>query len=63
VSINDGSMTAGVWDAANSSFKQSGMGPSRMGDEGLTRFFRTQAIIRQTGQAAPIQAYAEENFA
>ena len=63
ISINDGSMTAGVWDAANSSFKQSGMGPSRMGNEGLTRFFRTKAIIRQTGQAAPIQAYAEENFA
>ncbi len=63
ISINDGSMTAAVWDAENSSFKMSGMGPSRMGDAGLTRFFRTQAIIRQTGQAAPIQAYAEENFA
>ncbi len=63
ISINDGSMTAGVWDAENSSFKQSGMGPSRMGDAGLTRFFRTRAIIRQTAQAAPIQAYAEENFA
>ncbi len=63
ISINDGSMTAGVWDAENASFKQSGMGPSRMGNAGLTRFFRTRAIIRQTGQAAPIQAYAEENFA
>jgi succinate-semialdehyde dehydrogenase / glutarate-semialdehyde dehydrogenase len=63
ISINDGSMTAAVWDAENESFKQSGMGPSRMGDRGLTRFFRTKAIIRQTGQAAPIQAYAEENFA
>ena len=63
VSINDGSMTAGVWDAENASFKLSGMGPSRMGDAGLTRFFRTQAIIRQTGAALPIQAYAEENFA
>jgi succinate-semialdehyde dehydrogenase / glutarate-semialdehyde dehydrogenase len=63
ISINDGSLTAAVWDAENASFKQSGMGPSRMGNEGLTRFFRTRAIIRQTGQAAPIQAYAEENFA
>ena len=61
VSINDGSLTAGVWDAENSSFKLSGMGPSRMGDAGLTRFFRTQAIIRQTGTALPIAAYAEEN--
>lgn len=59
ISINDGSLTAGVWDAENESFKQSGMGPSRMGDRGLTRFFRTQAIIRQNGPAAPIAAYAE----
>ena len=63
ISINDGSMTAGVWDAENASFKSSGMGPSRMGDAGLTRFFRVKALIRQTGAALPIQAYAEENFA
>lgn len=59
VSINDGSLTAGVWDAENCAFKQSGMGPSRMGDKALTRFFRTQAILRQTGQAAPLAAYSE----
>lgn len=60
ISINDGSLTAGVWDAENESFKQSGMGPSRMGDRGLTRFFRTRAIIRQNGPAAPIAAYGEQ---
>jgi acyl-CoA reductase-like NAD-dependent aldehyde dehydrogenase len=59
VSINDGSLTSGVWDAENSSFKLSGMGPSRMGSAGLLRYFRTQAIIKQTGQAAAIAAYAE----
>ena len=63
ISINDGSLTASVWDAENCSFKQSGMGPSRMGDAGLTRFFRTQAIMRQTGTALPIAAYSEEAFA
>jgi acyl-CoA reductase-like NAD-dependent aldehyde dehydrogenase len=62
ISINDGSLTAGVWDAENCSFKLSGMGPSRMGDAGLTRFFRTQAIIRQTMPALPIAAYAEDAF-
>ena len=62
VSINDGSLTAGVWDAENSSFKQSGLGPSRMGDAGLVRFFRTQALIRQSGTPAPIAAYAEEGM-
>ena len=60
VSINDGSLTASVWDAPNSSCKLSGMGPSRMGDAGLTRFLRTQALIRQTGRALPLSAYAED---
>jgi succinate-semialdehyde dehydrogenase / glutarate-semialdehyde dehydrogenase len=60
VSINDGSLTAGVWDAVNCAFKFSGMGPSRMGDTGLTRYFRTRAILRQTGDAAPLAAYAEQ---
>ncbi|MEY4270970.1 MAG: hypothetical protein RLZZ58_2186 [Pseudomonadota bacterium] len=60
VSINDGSLTAGVWDAENCAFKFSGMGPSRMGDAGLTRFFRTRAIMTQTGPAAPLAAYAEQ---
>jgi acyl-CoA reductase-like NAD-dependent aldehyde dehydrogenase len=60
VSVNDGSLTAGVWDAENCAFKQSGMGPSRMGDAGLTRFFRTRAIMTQTGDPAPLAAYAEQ---
>ncbi len=59
ISINDGSLTAGVWDAENSSFKLSGMGPSRMGDSGLLRYFRTQALIRQTGEPAPLAAVSE----
>jgi len=60
ISINDGSLTAGVWDAENCSFKQSGMGPSRMGDAGLYRYFRVKAIMRQNAEAAPIAAYAEQ---
>lgn len=60
ISINDGSLTAGVWDAENSSFKLSGMGPSRMGDSGLLRYFRIKALIRQHGQPLPIAAYAED---
>lgn len=59
VSINDGALTSMVWDAEKSSFGASGLGPSRMGESGLLRFFRKQALLRQTGQALPIQAYAE----
>lgn len=60
VSINDGALTAMVWDAEKSSFGASGLGPSRMGDSGLLRFFRKQALLRQTGTALPIAAYAED---
>lgn len=59
ISINDGALTSMVWDATNSSQKLSGLGPSRMGDEGLLRFFRKQALIIQTGQPLPLAAYAE----
>jgi succinate-semialdehyde dehydrogenase / glutarate-semialdehyde dehydrogenase len=59
VSINDGALTSMVWDATNSSQKASGLGPSRMGDEGLLRFLRRQALIRQMGTPLPLAAYAE----
>ena len=60
ISINDGSLTGLVWEAEKSSFGHSGLGPSRMGDSGLLRFFRKQAIIRQADAALPLAAYSEE---
>lgn len=60
VSINDGSLTGLVWEAEKSSFGASGIGPSRMGESGLIRFFRKQALIRQSGVALPLAAYSEE---
>ncbi|GAB5480364.1 MAG: aldehyde dehydrogenase family protein [Parasphingorhabdus sp.] len=62
VSINDGSLTSMVWEAEKSSFGYSGLGASRMGASGLMRFFRKQVLIRQSGDAARIEAFAEENF-
>ena len=59
ISLQDGSLTSMVGDAPNQSRKASGLGPSRMGDMGMLRFLREQAMIRQTGQPLPIQAYAE----
>ena len=59
ISLNDGSLTAMVGDAANQARKASGLGPSRMGDQGMLRFLREQALIRQTGAAATIAAFAE----
>lgn len=62
VSVNDGSLTAMVWDAEKSSFGLSGLGPSRMGDSGILRFFRKQSLLRQLGQPLPMAAYAEEGM-
>lgn len=60
ISLQDGAMTSMVGDASNQSRKASGLGPSRMGDEGLLRFLRRQALIRRLGEAPTIAAYAEE---
>lgn len=60
VSINDGALTGLVWEAEKSSFGSSGVGPSRMGPSGLLRFFRRQALIRQSGTPLPLAAYGED---
>jgi acyl-CoA reductase-like NAD-dependent aldehyde dehydrogenase len=63
VSLQDGALTSMVGDATNLSRKGSGLGPSRMGDSGMLRFLREQALIRQTGSALTIDAYAERGGA
>lgn len=60
VSINDASLTAMVWDAEKSSFGASGLGASRMGEAGLTRFLRRVALLHQTAAPLPLAAYAED---
>jgi acyl-CoA reductase-like NAD-dependent aldehyde dehydrogenase len=59
VSINDAGLTTMVFEAEKSSFKLSGMGPSRMGPTGLTRFLRKKALYVNRGPVTPIEAYAE----
>lgn len=59
ISLQDGALTSMVGDATNQSRKASGLGPSRMGDSGMLRFLRDQAMIRQTGDPLPIDAFAE----
>lgn len=63
VSINDGSLTAQVFEAEKHSFRLSGLGGSRMGPAGLARFFRKKALFMQTGEPLPIGAFAEEQAA
>jgi acyl-CoA reductase-like NAD-dependent aldehyde dehydrogenase len=60
ISVNDAGMTTMVFDACKSAFRLSGMGPSRMGSTGLTRFLRQKAIYINRGPVLPIQAAAED---
>jgi len=53
ISINDASLTALVHEAEKQSFKYSGLGGSRMGDESIRRFMRKKAFIRNTGVPSP----------
>jgi len=59
VSINDGSLTGIVWEAEKTSFGESGLGPSRMGDSALLRFCRRRVLMRQSGKALTIADYGD----
>lgn len=59
ISINDAGMTTMTFEACKQAFKLSGMGPSRMGATGLTRFFREKALYLNRGDVTSIGAQAE----
>jgi succinate-semialdehyde dehydrogenase / glutarate-semialdehyde dehydrogenase len=48
VSINDSTLTALMWEGEKHSFKDSGLGGSRMGPASLFRFLRSQALLVKT---------------
>jgi acyl-CoA reductase-like NAD-dependent aldehyde dehydrogenase len=60
VSLNDAALTSSFYEAPKQSFGASGLGPSRMGQDGFMRFFRRKALIAQTGKPALLSAYAED---
>ena len=61
ISINDAGMTTMTFEACKQAFKYSGLGPSRMGPTGLTRFFREKALYLNRGDVTPIESQAEGN--
>lgn len=61
ISVNEGSLTGFMHEAEKNSFKLSGMGESRMGPAGYHRFFRKRAIMTNTADAFPIEAFDEKN--
>ncbi|KAF3890686.1 MULTISPECIES: aldehyde dehydrogenase family protein [Nostocales] len=52
ISINDASLTALVHEGEKNSFKFSGLGGSRMGKTGLTRFMRKKAFLVKTNSGS-----------
>jgi succinate-semialdehyde dehydrogenase / glutarate-semialdehyde dehydrogenase len=62
VSLNDAALTSQFYEAEKHSFKESGLGGSRMGAAGFQRFCRRKALIANQGAVTPIDAYGEENL-
>jgi acyl-CoA reductase-like NAD-dependent aldehyde dehydrogenase len=61
VSLNDGALAGVMHEVEKNAFKSSGMGSSRLGAVGLTRFFRRKALLRQTGKPATIGMFDESH--
>ncbi|MEM9706224.1 MAG: aldehyde dehydrogenase family protein [Pseudomonadota bacterium] len=59
VSINDAGLTSFIFDGEKSAYKQSGMGPSRMGPSGVTRFLRRKSYYINRGDVMPIHIFGE----
>lgn len=53
ISVNDASLTAVIHTGEKQSFKQSGLGGSRMGAASIRRFLRPQALLVNTGGDSP----------
>jgi succinate-semialdehyde dehydrogenase / glutarate-semialdehyde dehydrogenase len=62
VSLNDAALTSQFYEAEKHSFKQSGLGGSRMGPAGFQRFCRRKALIANHGEVTPLSAYREESL-
>ncbi|MFY7718381.1 MAG: aldehyde dehydrogenase family protein [Brevundimonas sp.] len=62
ISLNDAALTSIFYEAAKQGFKASGLGPSRMGEDGYRRFLRRQALIANTAAPLPLAAFSEEGL-
>ena len=60
ISLNDASLTSLFHEAEKHSFKNSGLGGSRMGVAGFQRFLRRKALIANTSVPTPLSVFAED---
>ena len=56
ISINDAGLTAFLSETEKMGFGHSGMGPSRVGSSGMTRFLKTRSTFINRGGVMPISA-------
>lgn len=62
VSLQDTTLNGAVLrDAEKTSFKYSGVGPSRIGPRALTRFLRQQALITNVGACTALESLGERS--
>lgn len=59
ISIMDAALTGQYFEAGKQSFKHSGLGPSRMGENGFLRFFRQKAYIANTISPLTLEDFKE----
>ena len=59
MSVNDAGLTTMIFEEQKSAYRHSGMGPSRVGASGLTRFYRNKALFLNRGDVVPIEVMAE----
>lgn len=62
ISLNDAALTSQFYEAEKHSFKESGLGGSRMGPAGFQRFCRRKALIANRGDVTPLSDYGEERW-
>ncbi len=61
VSVNDCGMTSMVFETEKNAFAYSGMGPSRVGPAGLTRFLRRKSLYLNRGAVTPQSVFNEHD--
>ncbi len=61
VSVNDAGMTTMLFETEKSAYGFSGMGPSRVGASGLTRFLRRKSLYVNRGDVFPIEFFRERD--
>ena len=61
ISINDAGLTSMIFEEEKNTYKNSGMGPSRNGPEGFTRFFRKKALFLNKGDVFSIEDIFKPN--